>query len=490
MDYETLLKRAPAGPLYARLLSGLESAIEKGSLTVGARLPSERDLADLLSVSRTTVTTAYRELESRGILRSHVGRGTFVVGAPETSEAPFAWRGKVSSSTQRLNDPTFRHLMRDSVNPAFISFALGSPAMECFPADEYRRVADKVLRTDPATVFGLGPTEGQPMLRKALADRQGLSAEEILVVSGSQQGLDLLARCLVDPGDTVIVDRPTYVGAVQTFRSAGANLVGWDIVRGDFEELEDLILRHRPKLLYVNPTFHNPTGHTMPAAARRELLRLAGRYRLPIVEDDPYRELYFDGPAPPSLHQLDEQHLVIYLSTFSKPLAPGLRLGWLAASEAIIDQLATVKQRANSFTEGLGQRVIAEFLQSGFFDAHVEEVRAEHRKRRVALVQALRKEMPAKSLAFTVPEGGMYLWCRLGHGVRGEELLAAAVAEGVIFANGQLFYPDSAGSREIRLCYSNVPVEKIGQGVKRLRTAFEKTRNGRAGLGEGTLPVV
>jgi 2-aminoadipate transaminase len=273
-----------------------------------------------------------------------------VCATPEPDEIPFAWRGKVSATALRSANPALRNLMRDGVAPGVISLALGGPALEFFPTAEYGRISAQVLKNEPHAALAHGPVEGQPRLRRMLAGRMGARADRILVVAGSQQGLDLLAKCLVDPGDAVIVDRPCYIGAIQIFRAAGAKLVGWDTRRCDLGELEDLILRYRPKTIYTNPTFQNPTGHTLGLSERRELLKLLARYRVPLIEDDTYRELYLDAPSPPSLQQLDEYNLVIYLNTFSKTLAPGLRLAWIAASEVIVDQLAMLKQNTDMYS--------------------------------------------------------------------------------------------------------------------------------------------
>ncbi|MCA1555776.1 MAG: PLP-dependent aminotransferase family protein, partial [Acidobacteria bacterium] len=284
MNYAKLkFKRDDPRALYSQLVEALESAIERDELTAGTRLPSERALAGQLKLSRTTVAGAYRELESRGLLRSHVGRGTFVCARPEPADAPFAWRGKVSAFAQLNADPALRNLHLDTLNSRLISFAAGIPAIECFPLKEYRRIMEGVLKDQSDAVLGLGPTEGQAPLRQAIAARTETRAERVLILSGSQQGLDLIARCLLDAGDTVVLDRPGYVGAIQTFRAAGAKLVGWDTMRGDLDELEDLILRYRPKFLYTNPTFQNPTGKVFTLRERRELLRLAVRYRIPII---------------------------------------------------------------------------------------------------------------------------------------------------------------------------------------------------------------
>jgi 2-aminoadipate transaminase len=473
MDLSKLkFHRAPGESLYDRLVNALESAIEQGDLAPEARLPSERELAVSLKLSRTTTTNAYRELESRGLLRRHVGRGTFVCATPEPDEIPFAWRGKVSATALRSTNPTLRNLMRDAVDPGVISLSLGGPALECFPYAEFQKICEQIMKRDPHAVLGHGPVEGQPRLRRALAARVGARPENILVMTGSQQGLDLLSKCLVDPGDAVIVDRPCYLGAIQTFRAAGAKLVGWDLRRCDFGELEDLLLRYRPKMIYANPTFQNPTGHTLSLNDRRELLKLAARYRVPIIEDDTYRDLYLDAPAPPSLRQLDEYKVVIYLSTFSKTLAPGLRLGWIAASEVIVDQLSLLKQNTDTYTPNLTQLAIAEMLGGGLFDDHLRKLREEHFRRRAALVRTLEKHAPQRVLSFTRPQGGMYLWCRLGRDLTTARLLPQAKALGMVFASGEVFYPDEAGGHHLRLCFSSRPVAQVEEGGRRLAKAL------------------
>jgi DNA-binding transcriptional MocR family regulator len=459
--------------LYHQLVNALESAIEQGDLSPGARLPSERELAGLLKLSRTTTTNAYRELESRGLLRRHVGRGTFVCATPQPDEVPFAWRGKVSATALRSNNPVLRNLMRDAVDPAVISLALGLPALECFPAAEFQRISERLLRQGPHAALGHGPTEGQPRLRRVLAARAGARPENILVVTGSQQGLDLLAKCLIDPGDAVVVDRPCYLGAIQTFRSAGARLVGWDIRRGDLSELEDLFLRYRPKIMYTNPTFQNPTGYTMSLNARRELLKLVARYRIPVIEDDTYRDLYLDAPPPPSLRQLDDYNVVIHSNTFSKTLAPGLRLAWITASEVIVEQLALLKQNTDVYSPNLNQLAIAEIVQSGLYDDHLKKLRLEHARRGEALIRALDRHAPPHSLAFDHPRGGMYIWCRLGRRLTTARLLAEAKSLGVVFASGEVFYCDEAGARHLRLCFSSQPVTRLEEGARRIGKAIQ-----------------
>src|SRR5262247_841894 len=359
-------------PLYRRLVEIVEGGIARGDVPAGYRLPPERDLARSLNVSRATVVSAYRELESRGLVRGYVGRGTFVSARPDAGSAPFAWRGKIAASALQATDTAIRDLVRAASDPALMSLAAGEPALDCFPTEAFHRAMNDVLTKDAATAWRHGSTEGLPRFRAALAERFGGEAEHILVIAGAQQGLDLLTRCLVDRGDAVILDRPGYLGAIQTFRNAGARVIGWDIARADIDELEELLLRYRPKLIYTNPTHHNPTGVTLPIRTRRELLDLAAQYRVPIVEDDTYRELSLTTPSPPSLFKLDDSHrVVIRVNSFSKMLAPGLRLGWISAVRPIVDQLALIKQVVDPHTQNLVQLVVCELVENGTMDAHL-----------------------------------------------------------------------------------------------------------------------
>lgn len=463
-------------PLYGHLVSLLESAIARGELPSGTRVPPERTLAQQLKISRTTVVSAYRELESRGLLRGYVGRGTFVCAAPEPEGTPFAWRGKIAAAALRSSDSTLRDVVRNSADARLLSLAAGGPALDRFPNDAFLEAVTHALATDSSAIWGHGPTEGQLALRTAIAERYEVPRESVLILSGAQQGLDLLARCLIDPGDAVIMDRPGYLGAIQSFRAAGAKLIGWDILRADSDELEDLLVRYRPKLIYTNPTFHNPTGVTMPIRMRRELLSLAQRYRVPIVEDATYRDLYFNDVPPPSLRDLDDHNLVIYLNSFSKVMAPGLRLGWIAAAPSIVEQIAIIKQRLDPHTPNLVQMALARLMQQGAFDSHLRGLRTEHAKRSTQMIAAIQRHMPAGSIRFARPTGGLYLWCRLGAGLSATALHERALAAGVTFVPGPAFYPDPAGDSELRLCFTSVLPATAEESIRRLARCIGEVR--------------
>jgi len=463
-------------PVYRHIAQAIERGITTGTLALDFRLPAERDLAEALKVSRTTIVSAYRDLETRGLVRGYVGRGTFVSATPEASGAPFAWRGKVAAAAARSSDGTLRDLLRHAADPSVVSVAAGTPALEIFPVDAYRRAMDRALKRHFSLAWGHSPTEGLPVLREALAHRFGGQPQNVLVLAGAQQGLDLLARCLVDPGDTVIVDRPGYLGALHTFNAAGARVIGWDTLQHDLGELEDLITRYRPKLIYTNPTFQNPSGWTMPLKLRRQLLTLASRLRVPIIEDDTYRELFLNTPPPPSLHSMDTQSVVIHLNTFSKVLAPGLRLGWLNAAPPIIEQLALLKQRSDPHMPSLNQLIVAEMVADGTFDRHLADLRTEHLRRRDALLSALERHGANGKLQWAVPDGGLYLWCRLAGRVKAAQVQSHALAESLAFVRGDAFYVDQAGERELRICFSAVPVNRADDVAKRIMRAINAAR--------------
>jgi len=463
-------------PVYRHIAQAIERNITTGALALDFRLPAERELAQALKVSRTTVVSAYRDLETRGLVRGYVGRGTFVSAAPEASGAPFAWRGKLAAAAGRSNDGVIRDLLRHAADPSVVSVAAGTPALEAFPVDAYRRLMDRALKRDVRLAWGHGPTEGLPVLREAIAQRFGGQPHNVLVLGGAQQGLDLLARCLVDPGDTVIVDRPGYLGALHTFNAAGARVVGWDVMRHDLDELEDLITRYRPKLIYTNPTFQNPTGWTMPLKLRRQMLTLASRLRVPIIEDDTYRELFLTTPPPPSLHSMDTQSVVIHLNTFSKVLAPGLRLGWLSAAPPIIEQLALLKQRSDPHMPNLNQLIVADMIADGTFDRHLAHLRIEHRRRRDAMMGALERHGASGKLQWTVPDGGLYLWCRLLGRLKTSQVQAHALAESIAFVPGEAFYCDQAGEREMRICFSALPPSRADDAANRIMRAINAAR--------------
>ena len=473
MDWVGLeLDAKAATPLYLQLCNGLSDLMVDGKLQPGDQLPSERKLAEQLSVSRTTAVNAYHELEARGLVRSYIGRGTFVSSRPERMGAHFAWRGKVTEAVQQSLDMSIRSLIElDAADT--ISFGAGQPNLESFPVERYQALSNHILTNYPRAALGFLPTEGHPHLREVLAQREGVRPEEILVVTGTQQALDLISRCLLSQHDSVVMDWPGYIGAIQSFRFAGAHLCGWDFANGDLDELEDIFLKKRPKLLYINPTFQNPTGATLPLEARQGIIQLARNYRVPIVEDEAYRDMYFTEPPPPTLKDLEGTGLVIHLRTFSKTLAPGVRLGYVVADEAIIDQLSLVKAQSDLFNPGLSQLCIATLVDEGDYDKNLQFMRTSHQQRARAMEKSLKEYLPANSLHWQSPKGGLYLWAHL-RDIEAQALQQAAARHGVSFASGDKFFPDKSGKRSMRLVYSSTSQQRIVEGVKRIAAAYEE----------------
>ena len=472
-------------PIYLQIRNQIREKIVAGVLPAGFRLPPERKLAESLGVNRSTVVNAYRELEADGLAEPHVGQGTTVrslthdvsPGRRETV-ADLAWNQLFRGEPARIREPLTRDLMELAVRDDVISLAAGMAAPELYPIEEIAEIANEVLRDEGRSALQYGPTEGHYPLRESIsrlmASRGSVVApEEVLLLSGSQQGLDLVARVFLEPGDAVVVEEPTFFCALQVFRATGARVVAAPVdsdgMRTDI--LDSLLSRYRPKLIYTLPTFQNPSGATMSLERRRQLLVLAYRYQVPVLEDDPYSELRLEGEALPSLKSLDRHGHVIYLSTFSKMLFPGLRIGWLAAPRLVVRQVALAKQLADLHSNNLAQRQIDRFLRRGLLDPHLARARTEYRLRRDAMLQALNDLAPA-GLTWNRPPGGIYLWCRLPPGAGSQRLVAAAATQKVAFVPGEAFHPSGGGQEYLRLNYSLHPAERIREGILRLMAAL------------------
>ncbi|MFD7551551.1 PLP-dependent aminotransferase family protein [Streptomyces sp. NPDC059816] len=359
--------------------------------------------------------------------------------------------------------------------PGMINFAGGLPAPELFDAAGVAAAFRDVLEGTPAQALQYATTEGEPVLREALARRtadRGLptDADDVLVTTGSQQALSLLAQALVDPGDTVLVERPCYLAAIQAFSFAGARVVAvpGDADGVDPEELDRLTVQLRPKLFYSVPTFQNPTGRTVPLERRIAVAEVAARRGLWLVEDDPYGELRFEGRRVPWIASLDgARDRTALLGSFSKVMAPGLRLGWLRAPAALLRACAVAKQAADLHTPTVNQLAAARYLADRDLDAHVRTVAAAYGQRRDALLAGLADALPPGS-TWTRPEGGMFVWARLPDGHDTGALLREAVAEGVAYVPGAPFHCDAPDPATLRLCFVTHTPDEIRLGLERL----------------------
>lgn len=472
-------------PIYRQVVRRIEEMIRNGALPEGFRLPPERRLAAALGVNRSTILNAYRELKALGLVDAHVGRGTAVLrppaaAVPSGAGAEVPWRQLFRDSAARARDPVLSDLLALTERRDLISFAIGLPATELLPFETIGELSAEVLRdAGPAPLLHC-PTEGHTPLRETLARwlaSRGVHATtpQVLVVSGSQQGLDLLARVFLDPGDAVVVEEPSYIGALQVFRSSRARMLGvpvdGDGMRTDI--LASVLEHHRPKLIYTLPTFQNPSGAVMSLERRRHLLELAARWQVPVVEDDPYSELRYDGDALPSLKALDERGLVIYLSTFSKMLLPGLRVGYVVAPPAVLRQLVLAKQSADLHSNSFGQYVLERFVRDGCLEAHLERLRGAYRRRRDLMAAALARGSAA-GIDFRVPDGGFYIWCRIPGGIDQSSLMRLAVGRGVTVLPGRACFAAEAPENALRLNFTHCFEDSIGIGVEWLLEAIRE----------------
>lgn len=472
----------PAGsttaPMYEQIADQIANQIKSQVLAAGTKLPPERQLAERCGVSRTTAINAYRRLEEMGLVRTRVGSGTYVAeGAGEATAQPMPWHQLLVPAWQSPVSGIIRDLVAMDMPADSVSMATGMPDPKLYPWAVFQAfLAEGSLAM---TDLGHIATEGYGPLREALAARHtaaGLAAaaENISVMAGSQQGLYLLAKVFLNPGDYVVVESPTYIGALQIFQAAGARLLTLPASGPlQLDLLEDYLIRYRPKLLYALPTFQNPSGRVMPAAERQALLAVAARHRLAVIEDDPYGDLYYDQAPPPPLKALDKHGGVIYLRTFSKSVFPGLRVGWVVAPEPVVNRLSLEKQYVDLHANNLAQWLLYRFLSSGRFDEHLARVRHEYRLRRDAAAQALRRYAGAR-LGYEVPSGGFYFWCRLtGNRVTTRSLLTEAGRLGVSVVPGDAFYAGQEGEKEFRLCFTTNDAAMLQEGVKRLVRAID-----------------
>jgi 2-aminoadipate transaminase len=388
-----------------------------------------------------------------------------------------------SSSMQHFKSSAVRDILKLTQGKTIISFAGGLPAEELFPVDAVRDAFERVFTLgNNALQYGL--TEGYTPLREALAERLGkrnihVSKDEILLTTGSQQSIDLLSRVYIDPGDVILVQQPTYLAALQVFQSRGARIisVSGDELGMDLEDAERLIRLHRPKLVYINPTFSNPTGYVWSLERRLGILQLCREHNVLILEDDPYGELQYGGNEHyPSIFSLDQHphgSAVVYTSTFSKTVAPALRTGWVVGDPQIITNMTRAKQAADLHSSSTDQQALYQLLCHFDLDAHIKAIRIEY-ERRMKKMAALLTGLNRPDIRWSEPKGGMFLWLELPDGLVAEELLKAAVQQGVAFVPGASFYAETPKLNTLRMNFTHSNEEQLTLGMQYFAKALEQ----------------
>ncbi|HCR70041.1 MAG TPA: PLP-dependent aminotransferase family protein [Anaerolineae bacterium] len=485
------LDRESDTPLYEQIGNYLRNAILSGKLTADTRLPAYRQLANDLGVNRATIENAYSLLEAEGLVFSRMGSGTYVLPhslIPKASKNNIdsslpLWQQNFRFQESNTNLDSIDEMLQNAGHPNPISFASGISDTRQFPSEEFRKILQTVMRRDQIAALEYGERSGYAPLREGIVHilaSQGLqtNSESILITAGSQQAIFLVAQVLLKPNDIILVENPTYSVAIDLFRALGFQIIGipMDSQGMQVEKLEKLLQQHHPKLIYTIPNFHNPTGTCLSSPRRRELILLAEKYNVPILEDDFVGDLRYEGHAQPSLKALDSNGQVIYVGTFSKMLMPGLRVGFIVADGPVYDSLLNFKRLSDLATSTLIQRALDAYVTVGRYQTYLHRSSQIFRKRRDVMVEAIKKYLPSK-FSFDIPSGGLFIWLRLPEKMYADELLPLACKEGISFVPGNFFFIDDKDGKEwLRLNFASQPVEDIEEGIKRLGKAIRQNK--------------
>lgn len=390
-----------------------------------------------------------------------------------------------STTAKGMKRSAIRELLKLTQRPDIISFAGGLPSPESFPIEQLKEISCEVLDTEGAQALQYGATEGDTRLREILVERykkEGLKLDvgNLIITTASQQALDLLPKIFIDPGDKIICGLPSYLGGLSAFSTYGANMIGIELddkgMRADLLEQELKQMKangEKPKFIYIIPDFQNPAGITMPESRRLEIIDIARKYDVLIVEDSPYRELRFDGEPQRTIYELDGTGHVILLGTMSKIFVPGFRIGWVVAHEDIIDKIVMAKQATDLCTSPFLQKIAAKYMDKGYYDVNLQKIIDSYRIKRDAMLNAFSKYMP-EGVSWTEPEGGLFLFLALPKHMDSEELFKVAIEQKVAFVLGKVFHCDGSGKNTMRFNFSFMSKEQNEEGVKRLAEAIRK----------------
>lgn len=363
--------------------------------------------------------------------------------------------------------------------PGMISFAGGNPSPESFPSEDVAKIAEKLIREKGSVVLQYGGTPGIAQLKETvlgMAKKRGIEASpnEVIITSGSTQGIGLAAKTLINPGDVILAESPTFIGALQTFLTYEADIKGvkMDDEGMDIDDLEEQIKMYKPKFVYTIPTFQNPTGRTMSLKRRKRMIEVCEKYDVRILEDDPYCDLRYSGEGVPTIKSLDKTGHVIYLLSFSKIISPGLRVGAAIADERIIAKYNVSKQGEDLHTSNLSQEIVNAYVNSGKLEGHIEEICAQYKEKRDAMLAKL-EEFP-NSITYTRPDGGLFIWAELPEGIDAMPIFEKAVDNSVAFVPGTHFYADGSGKNTMRLNFSMASLEQIDKGMNTLKQVIKE----------------
>ncbi|HEX3030990.1 MAG TPA: PLP-dependent aminotransferase family protein [Bacillota bacterium] len=473
MDLAFKLDRQSKTPLYLQIANQIIGQIKAGSLKEEAALPAERKLAAILGINRSTVINAYNQLEGLGYVYSHVGRGTLVAPLDSREKKDsFGWQELLSGQGETVINAYNSTMAELLVRRDLINMDSGVAAPELYPSERFAELLTEIMLTEGQGVLEYNCAQGLKSFRESLADLMRLrsihaSTDNITILNGSQEGIDLVGRILLEPGDCVIVEQPTFLGAIDIFRAYGVRLIG---VLVDDEgmlvsRLESILSRVKPKLIYTIPSYQNPTGTCMSLERRQRLLKLAGKYHVPILEDDAYGYLSYGSSTVPTLKSMDNTGIVIYLSTMSKILCPGLRLGWMVTPVGLTQYVVAGKQLTNLHSNNVTQRLVDLFYRKGYLQDQVLKSRDCYRNKLNLMLKALKQYAP-EGMSWCEPEGGFYIWVSLPENLSAIQVLQEAINNNVAIVAGPVFFHCNEGHNHIRLNFSYIKPEQIDEGIR------------------------
>lgn len=466
------LDKSGEKPLYIQLYEQLKKLIGDGILKEDCKLPTIRSFAQHLDVNSVTIVNAYKLLEDSKLVYKKVGSGTFVMPLKDDINL----ESEAVSVSDEIEFDLDREMYEDAIN-----LSTASPDPKLFPVKDFKRVLNEVLERDGGSAFMYHESMGYKPLRESIAFYSSVygiraSADDIHIISGAQQGIDIISRVLLANGDYVFVESPTYNGAVAVFKSRGARIVEIPLLSDgpDMKELEKMLKLIRPKFIYVMPNFQNPTGCTYSERKRRHLLLLCRKYDVMAVEDDYMSDLSYIDEGSKPLKALDNEDRVIYIKSFSKIFMPGLRVGYLIIPEVIKEKVMSMKQITDISTSGLMQRVLDLYLRSGIWNKHLEYMKQEYSVRYFEAVRAVKKYL--RGASFTQPYGGLNLWVRLPEGISSRELYERCKNNKVLFTPGTVFIKTAQGEQHIRISFASVGLEQITEGISIIGQVMEEIK--------------
>ncbi len=471
-------------PLYLQIKNQIEEGIIAGKYPYGFILPSERKLAQALEVNRNTTIKAYEKLKDEDLIDSKVGKGTFVIYNQniKNNQNPFHemyWDRVVGNFSFENSIDIMAKIMSDVKEKNLISLSGGFPSKKNFPYETFKNLTNDILMSNQ-DVFFQTPVRGDKNFRKILQNYLyeeksiRLLNNELMVTSGAQQGLNLVISTFIKPGDLILVENPTFFGAIQLFKKAGAKLINSNLKSNglDLNHVEYNLKKNDIKFIYLLPNYQNPTGNLMDLQSRKDILYLAKKYRTPIIEEDPYGELYYEKYMP-TIKSLDQDNFVIYIGTFSKTISPGFRIGYVAADEDVIKKLVLLKQFVDIHANTLSQHIIGEFINQGYYDDHLEKMRSLYLEKRDVMGMYL--EYAKDSINYMKPMGGYYYWCEVLGNVSLKEMLSESMKKGVDFIPGEFFFSEAAeGENHFRLNFTHSSKEEIQKGMEILIDILKK----------------